>query len=155
MRDVAIIGAGAAGLATAIFARRADPTSRVVVFDGARRPGPNTVVSDSDFWGGKRTIVRRILRAFRPADAVELFHALGVPLHEEADGKLFPDSNRARDVLEALLKGVSESGAVLRAGTRVHAVSCADDRFTLATSEGLVAASRVVLASGGQSLPQT
>ena len=168
MRDVAIIGAGAAGLATAIFARRADPTSRVVVFDGARRPGAkilvsgggrcnvtNTVVSDSDFWGGKRTIVRRILRAFRPADAVELFHALGVPLHEEADGKLFPDSNRARDVLEALLKGVSESGAVLRAGTRVHAVSCADDRFTLATSEGLVAASRVVLASGGQSLPKT
>jgi predicted flavoprotein YhiN len=67
---VAIVGAGAAGLATAIFARRANPGRRIVLLDAARKPGAkilvsgggrcnvtNTVVRETDFWGGKRTIV--------------------------------------------------------------------------------------------------
>ena len=73
-RDVAIVGAGAAGLATAIFARRAAPVAERPLLDGARKPGAkilvsgggrcnvtNTVVADTDFWGGRRTIVRRVL----------------------------------------------------------------------------------------------
>jgi predicted flavoprotein YhiN len=85
----------------------------VVLLDGAKRPGAkilvsgggrcnvtNTVVADSDFWGGRRTIIRQVLRAFPASETVSFFQSLGVPLHEEADGKLFPDSNSARDVLE-------------------------------------------------------
>src|SRR5258708_14320142 len=113
--DVAIVGAGAAGLATAIFARRASPSLSVMLFDGAARPGAkilvsgggrcnvtNTVVAETDFWGGKSTVVRRVLRALPVADTVGFFRELGVSLHDEAGGKLFPDSNRARHVLDAL-----------------------------------------------------
>jgi len=166
--DVVIVGAGAAGLATAIFARRANSAIGVVLLDGARKPGAkilvsgggrcnvtNTVVNDSDFWGGKRTIVRQILRAF-PADrTVTFFSELGVALHEEAGGKLFPDSNRARDVLDALLDGAHTCGVDLRAGVRVHGVSADNGRFAVDTSAGALRASRVVLATGGQSLPKT
>ena len=166
--DVVIVGAGAAGLATALFARRAKPAQRVVLLDGARKPGAkilvsggsrcnvtNTVVRETDFWGGKRTIVRQVLRAFPAARTVDLFRELGVALHEEADGKLFPDTNRARDVLDALLRGIVDAGVDLRTGVRVQDVARADGGFTIATSAGTLGATRLVLATGGQSLPKT
>src|SRR5215204_6446053 len=108
--DVAVVGAGAAGLAAGIFARRANPALDVAVLDGAVKPGAkilvsgggrcnvtNSVVAETDFWGGKRTIVRRVLRGLTVADTVAFFRELGVSLHEEAGGKLFPDSNQARE----------------------------------------------------------
>lgn len=166
--DVAIVGAGAAGLATAIFTRRLNPSRSVVLIDSAPRPGAkilvsggsrcnvtNAAVSERDFWGGKRTIIRRVLRALPVPDTVAFFEGLGVRLHEEALGKLFPDSNRSRDVLEALLGEVDASGARLLAGTRVADVRPADGGWRLETARGSVLAAAVVLATGGQSLPKS
>jgi predicted Rossmann fold flavoprotein len=165
---VVVVGAGAAGLATAIFARRASPSANVLLLDGAARPGAkilvsgggrcnvtNTIVAETDFWGGKRTIVRRVLRGLPVTETVAFFRELGVPLHEEALGKLFPDSNRAREVLDALLSGLADAGVILKAGTRVHSVARVDERFSLDTSRGPLVARRVVLATGGRSLPKT
>lgn len=166
--DVAIVGAGAAGLATAIFARRDAPALDVLVLDGAAKPGAkilvsggsrcnvtNAAVAETDFWGGRRTIIRRVLRGL-PVDATVAFFAeLGVSLHEEAGGKLFPDSNNARDVLNALLRGLEASGARLLPGTRVAAIRRDDHAFVLDTSRGTVRARAVVLATGGRSLPKT
>jgi predicted Rossmann fold flavoprotein len=78
-----------------------------------------------------------------------------VPLHEEAHGKLFPDSNKSRDVLNALLAELSASGAVLRPGTRATAVAVRDKSFAVQTPAGTIDARRLVLATGGQSLPKT
>ncbi len=116
---VAIVGAGAAGLATAIFARRLNPSVPVVLLDGAARPGAKILVSggsrcnvtnarvtERDFFGGKQTIIRRVLRALPVPETVAWFAEMGVALHEEEHGKLFPDSNRSRDVLDALLREV-------------------------------------------------
>ena len=166
--DVAVVGAGAAGLATAIFARRAAPTRGVLLLEGARRPGAKILVSggsrcnvtnarvdERDFWGGPSAIVRRVLRAFRPEDTVAFFREIGVHLHEEADGKLFPDTNRSRDVLEALLKEIDRVGVMLVAGQRVLDVTRAEKLFRITTTSGVHLARAVVLATGGQSLPKT
>lgn len=166
--DVAVIGAGAAGLAAAIFTCRAHPHLRVAVLDGAARPGAkilvsggsrcnvtNSVVTDRDFWGGRRTVVRRVLQALPVRETVRFFDEIGVPLHEEPGGKLFPDSNRSRDVLEALLRELTRSGARLMPGTRVTALRKAGDGFLIATSRGALRARAVVLATGGRSLPKT
>ena len=166
--DVAIVGAGAAGLATAIFARRAAPRRSVALLDGASKPGAkilvsgggrcnvtNTIVAETDFWGGKRTIVRRVLRGLPVDQTVTFFGELGLSLHEEAGGKLFPDSNQARDVLNALMSGLADAGARLHTGTRVHAVERTSEGFALDTSRGPMTARQLVLATGGQSLPKT
>jgi predicted Rossmann fold flavoprotein len=166
--DVAIVGAGAAGLAAAIFARRANQHVSVWLLDGAKQPGAkilisggtrcnvtNRIVSERDFWGGSARVVRRVLRAFPAGAAVEFFRELGVPLHEEADGKLFPDSGRARDVLNALLRAVDEAGATLLAGRRVTGLERTAGGFRLTTSSGTVVTPRVVLATGGKSLPKS
>jgi predicted Rossmann fold flavoprotein len=165
---VAILGAGAAGLATAILARRFHPQLSVVLVDSAKRPGAkilisggsrcnvtNAIVSDADFWGGRRTIVRRILRGWPVVDTVAFFRELGVPLHEEADGKLFPDSNRARDVLDALLNEAGRVGVVLAVDHRVADIAPAGNGYRIATTRGNINASRVVIAMGGQSLPKS
>jgi predicted Rossmann fold flavoprotein len=166
--DVAIVGAGAAGLAAAIFVRRANPARSVVLLDGARKPGAkilisggtrcnvtNRVVTERDFWGGRRSLIRRVLRAFTADDAVRFFQALGVPLHEEADGKLFPDSNRSRDVLNALVGGVDSAGVLMRTDHRVLDIQAAEEGFCAATTGGAIRCRSVVLATGGESLPKT
>lgn len=166
--DVAIIGAGAAGLATAIFTRRLNAGVSVVLLDAARSPGAkilvsggsrcnvtNVSVSEKDFWGGPRPFVRRVLRGLPVADTIAFFRTIGVLLHEEADGKLFPDTNRARDVLNALLVELSRVGASLRAADRVVDVRHDDRGFRIVATSGVIRAKAVVLATGGQSLPKT
>lgn len=166
--DVAIVGAGAAGLAAAIFLRREQPDVSVLVLEGARRPGAKILVSGggrcnvtnrevgpADFWAPGSGFVRRVLRALPVAATVAFFEELGVRLHEEELGKLFPDSNRARTVLEALLREVAGLGAELRCGVRVRQVTRAGEGFELQTSSGTVGARSVLLACGGRSLPRS
>ena len=166
--DTIVVGAGAAGLATAIFARSRDPRSAVLLLDGARRPGAkilvsggarcnvtNTIVTEQDYWGGSRTFVRRVLRAFPVPETVNFFGEAGVTLHEEQDGKLFPDSNRARDVLDALLAQASAHGVDLRAGHRVTQVIRTADGFAVDTAAEQFTSRSVVLATGGESLPKS
>lgn len=166
--DIAIVGAGAAGLAAAIVAGRTNPSLRIWILDSAKRPGAkilvsggtrcnvtNRAVSDRDFWGGKPTLVRRILRAFPAEATVAFFAELGVPLHEEADGKLFPDSNRARDVLDALLRAAANAGVRVLADHRVTRIDRDGERFLLRTAQGQINARLLVMATGGQSLPKT
>jgi predicted Rossmann fold flavoprotein len=166
--DVAIVGAGAAGLAAAIFTRRLNRQVRVVLLEGARRPGAKILVSgggrcnvtnarvtEQDFAGGSRDSVRQVLRALPVSATVAFFRELGVPLHEEEHGKLFPDSNRARDVLDALLREAERLGVERLDDHRVQAVSRPEHGFSLETNRGPVSAGRLVLATGGQSIPKS
>ena len=136
--DVAVVGAGAAGLATAIFAARAAPPLRIVCLDGATHIGAKILVSggsrcnvtNRDVIGarllGRVAASRSATSCARfPRDrAAAFFEELGVALHEEEDGKLFPDTNRARTVLDALLAEAGRLGVVVvQPGARV-AASC-------------------------------
>ena len=165
---MAVVGAGAAGLATAIFLLRDTPTLTVVVLEGARKPGAKILVSggsrcnltnvrvtEADFWGGRQPIVRRVLRALPVPDTIRFFEEIGVTLHEETDGKLFPDSNRARDVLDRLLNEAGRVGARLQNDTRVRSLDVAPEGFRLSTSRGDIVTQAVVLATGGRSLPKS
>jgi predicted Rossmann fold flavoprotein len=167
--DVAIVGGGAAGLATAIFAARSAPRLRIRILDGARRIGAkilvsgggrcnvtNRVVTERDFWGGSSRQVAHVLRAF-PADrCARFFQELGVALHEEEQGKLFPDSNSSRTVLEALLAEVKRRNVTIETGARVTAVEGSAGGFVVTRADGPPLTARaVVLATGGQSLPKS
>jgi predicted Rossmann fold flavoprotein len=165
---IAVVGAGAAGLATAIFAARRGVRGPIIALDGAARIGAkilvsgggrcnvtNTVVTERDFRGGSPHVVKRVLSAFPAEAAVAFFREIGVPLHEEEDGKLFPDSNRARTVLEALMKEAEARGVAVRSGHRVRGIARQGTGFRLRTSQGELDADAVVLATGGLSLPKT
>src|SRR4030095_6585164 len=123
--DVVIVGGGAAGLAAATFCARAASYPRgVICVDGAKTVGAkilvsggsrcnvtNHVVTEHDFWGGDRRVIRDVLRAYPASRAIAFFEELGVHLRKEEDGKFFPASNRARTVLDALSRAVITSRA--------------------------------------------
>ena len=177
--DVLVVGAGAAGLAAAIFAARANPRLRVRCVDGARHLGAKILVSggsrcnltnrhvdERDFWGGSSRVVRRVLRAFPAADTVEWFADLGVAVHEEEDGKLFPDTNRSRTVLEALLAEAHRRGVAIDAEHRISRARRVGAGFEVDTVCGAGSGvgggetpgyrtRALVLATGGRSLPKT
>jgi predicted Rossmann fold flavoprotein len=162
--DIAVIGAGAAGLMAAIFSRPENPELRVVTFDGASRIGAKILISGGgrcnvthdvvraeDFNGGSRNSIARILRTFTVDQTVEFFRDLGVHLKREETGKLFPVTDRAATVLQALLR---EAGDV-RAGHRVRSIAVPPRGFELVTARGNFTARRVIIATGGMSVPKT
>ena len=128
VRDVLIVGAGAAGLTAAIQARAAAPALDVVAVDAARSLGAKILVSGGgrcnvtnesvrgvDFAGSSPHAVDKVLRQFDAARTRDWFAGLGVALKREEGGKLFPVSDRAREVLDALL---AEGCAVCRLARR-------------------------------------
>lgn len=166
--NLAIIGAGAAGFMTAITAGRRDPRLRIALLDGARLPGAkilvsggsrcnvtNVQVTEADYNGGRPPLIRRVLRSFSVAQTVGFFSAAGVPLHEEEHGKLFPDSHRSRDVLNALNREAAAAGAAVRPDHRVGSIRRVSDGFQIDTSQGVLSAEAIVLATGGLALPRS
>lgn len=164
--DVVVIGAGAAGLLAAT--RAAERGRHTLLLEKNRRPGVKILMS-----GGTRcnlthsTDDRGIVEAFGPAgrflhsplaslsvqDTIDLFESEGVATKVEETGKVFPVSNRAADVLDALLRRLERSGAVLALGEPVLGIEKIDPGFTITTAARAVSAGRVILTSGGQSYP--
>lgn len=166
--DVAVIGGGAAGLAAAIFAARRARGSRIAILDGARKLGAKILVSGggrcnvtnvkvrpADYCGGSAHIIKRVLAALPVERTVAFFREIGVELHEEEYGKLFPNTNTARTVLDALVGEARRLGVEILCGHRVTGLARAGDSFRVETSAGRRTAGRVVLATGGLSLPKT
>lgn len=163
-----MVGAGAAGLMTAIVAARTRPGISVALLEGQARPGAkilasgggrcnvtNRVVRPADFHGD-RPFVAKVLARFGADAAVRFFAELGVELkHEPEFDKLFPVTDDAATVLHALLREAERLGCPVRPGRRVTAIVPEEDAFLVRTAAGDVRARRVVLATGGRSLPRT
>jgi predicted Rossmann fold flavoprotein len=150
-------------------ARTAPPGRRVVVLDGARVLGAKILVSgggrcnvthhavdETAFNGSTPAAIRKVLRRFDVARTVAFFRELGVELKREETGKLFPVTDRARTVLDALLGAARTAGVVLLHPFRVAALAREGEAFALSSPDGrTIRASRVIVATGGRSLPKT
>jgi hypothetical protein len=133
----------------------AKPGAKILVSGGSRCNVTNTIVTERDYWGGKRTIIRRVLSRLTVPQTIVFFEELGLRLKQEPTGKLFPVSDRSRDVLEALVGAAQALDVDLRPATRVLAIRRQGERFRVETARGPVDAEFVVLATGGLSLPKT
>ena len=168
--DVLIVGGGAAGLVAAVFAARAG--ARTVLLEKTRRGGKKIVVSG----GGRcnvlpsvvderlfvtdssRRLMGRVLASWPLPEQRRFFEDdLGVPLAlEEETGKLFPASDRATDVRDALVDAARQAGADLRFEADVVSLDADTDGWTARLRDGpAVTARAAVVATGGLSVPKT
>lgn len=175
---ITIVGAGAAGLMAAIAAGRAvrerggenGSGTRIVLLDGANKVGVKILVAgggrcnvthhavdEKQYAGTSRNTIRRVLRAFGVADTVAFFDELGVTLKREGTGKLFPTTDKAQTVLDALLGEVERLGIELIHPWRVREIERTDDGFVLsrANSTETMRTDRLVLCAGGMALPRS
>src|SRR5215475_10136505 len=130
--DVIVLGAGAAGLMAAI--RSAERGRRVFLLEKNRKPGVKILMSGGTrcnitqatdnrgivaAYGPPGKFLHSALAAFSVADTIAFFQAEGVATKVEETGKVFPVSNKATDVLDALLRRLERSGAALALGEAV------------------------------------
>ncbi len=167
---IVVVGAGAAGFMAAIHAalggkpvtlleRMADGGRKILISGGGRcnvLPSvldPGRFVTDSS-----RPTMTNMLRAWPVEEQRRYFEAaLGIPLAlEPASGKLFPASNKAREVRDALLFAARQAGATIRFGAHVQRVTPTGSGWVVELADGTTyAADAVILATGGLSVPAT
>ena len=170
--DILVIGSGAAGLFAATWAgRRARESGRqlaIVAVDGARKLGAKILVagggrcnvthwqvSEADYAGSTPPAIRKVLKRFTVDDTVQFFRESGVEMKREETGKLFPVSDSARTVLDALVREARVAGAALMHPARVTGVEREAEGFRVAIDTGSIHARRVILCTGGKSLPKS
>ena len=167
---VVVVGGGAAGLLCAGFAARQGAS--VTVVDQNARPGRKLLITGKgrcnvtnnctpdDLILKTRTNPRFLYsayNAFQPAQMIELLEQLGVPLKTERGRRVFPVSDRAADVVDALVRFAREHGVTFLQKQRVTALLSADTRVSGVVLENgkTLAADAVVIATGGLSYPLT
>jgi hypothetical protein len=169
-RRVAVIGAGAAGSMAAIFAASAG--AETLLLESTRDGGRKILISG----GGRCNILparvderrfvtdssphtlRKILRSWPLAEQIAFFEReLNLPLVEEAESaKLFPVSNRARDVRDGLLQLAARRGASFMPRTTVVGLAPASNGWNVECDAAPpLYVDAVVVASGGLSVPAT
>jgi predicted Rossmann fold flavoprotein len=174
MHDIAVIGAGAAGLAASIFtaeaAAKGDRPQSIVLLDGVKTIGAkilisgggrcnvaHEVVTPTDYFGNRR-IIRNVLAAFSVEQTVKWFASLGVELKREKTGKLFPVTDKARTILTALLNRCRALGVIIQSDhrvTRVDHLPGPQAAFSVHHTHGTLHARKVILATGGRSIPKS
>ena len=167
---IAIIGAGAAGLIAAVFAARsgaetlllertAEGGRKVLISGGGRCNILPSEADDSRFvTDSSMNSLRKILRGWPLREQISFFEKeIRLPLEREADtGKLFPASQRARDVRDGLLAEARAQGTKMYAQAMVTEIAPVEGGWSVALADApALQVDAVIVATGGLSVPKT
>lgn len=162
--DAIVLGAGAAGLFCAAWMGQAG--KRVVVLDHAAKPAEKVRISGGGrcnftnletaadrFISANPHFAKSALARYTPWDFIELMSRHGLTWHEKTLGQLFCDQ-KSGAIIQMLLDELAAGRGELRLGTQVTAVTHADGVFRVETSGGVFTAPKLVVATGGLSIPK-
>jgi predicted Rossmann fold flavoprotein len=166
--EVIVIGGGAAGLMAA--SRAAQRGRQTLLLEKKKRPGAKILMSGGsrcnithalpargfvEAFGSQGNFLHSALAALSPEALIDLIHAEGVDTKVEPNGKIFPVSDRAEDVLAALLAHLDRSGCLLAANEAVQSITPYSAGLRVVTSKRTLRAEAVILTTGGLSFPSS
>ncbi|MCD5323924.1 MULTISPECIES: NAD(P)/FAD-dependent oxidoreductase [Pontibacillus] len=169
MYDVTVLGGGPSGLMAAIAA--AENGANTLLIDKGKKLGKKLAISG----GGRCNVTNRLpqdevikhipgngrflysaFSTFNNYDIIEFFENLGVELKEEDHGRMFPASNKAKDVVNALLSRMDELNITIMKNTPVETVDYGESHHTIhLASKEEIETKALVIAVGGKSVPHT
>lgn len=164
--DVIVVGAGAAGLLAGISAGKSG--AKTLVLEKNRKPGVKILMSGGTrcnithntdnrgivkAFGNNGKFLHSPLAAFSVDETIRFFNQAGVATKIEPTGKIFPVSNKALDVLDALLNQLKHENATLLLETPVLDLDPNEDGFLLNTHLQTFYAKKIILTTGGLSFP--
>ena len=165
--DILILGAGAAGLMAGISAAKSGAC--VLILEKNQNPGIKILMSggsrcnithDCDnlgiikAFGEKGKFLHSALAAFTTQDTITFFTNAGVKTKVESTGKVFPESNRAQHVLDALLAMLSQTGATIACNEPALAIHQGANGLEVVTPSRSIRPRLVILTTGGKSFPR-
>lgn len=164
--DVCVIGGGAAGIMASVFAARAGASVAVVerntsvgrklLLTGGGRcnithdGNIDHFIKAFDFCG---RFLKHSLYEFSPADTLEFFAKLGIMSRTEDDGSIFPVSDKAASVKNALLEEAQRLGVNFIYGRQVETVVKDDTGFVITAGGDIIKSKSVIISTGGKSYP--
>lgn len=162
--DIAVIGAGAAGMMCAAVA--AQSGRRVVLIDHAARLAEkirisgggrcnftNSHAQPANFLSENPHFCRSALARYTPRDFLALLKQHRVKWHEKHKGQLFCDDS-SETIIDMLKRECDAGGVTWRRPVTVHEIRHDGARFTLDTNAGALGAAALVIATGGLSIPK-
>src|ERR1700719_4381370 len=161
--DVAILGAGAAGLMCAMTAggrgrrvllleRGEHAGAKILISGGGRCNFTNLEIAPERFISANPHFCKSALSRYTQRDFIALVERHRIPYHEKTMGQLFCDGS-AREILAMLLAECAAARVDLRTGHSVTEITRAD-RFRIETDRGSFDAPTLVIATGGLSIPK-
>jgi len=169
MNRVIVIGAGAAGMMAALKA--AEQGAEVLLLEKMAAPGRKILITGKGrcnftnrceladfpkFFPNNGAFLYSALRAFGNQELIDFFANRGVLSKVERGGRLFPISDKASDIVEALTKAVRQAGVKIITNRSVQSIHGKDGRITgVISGSETFPADAVVLATGGLSYPGT
>jgi len=162
--DVAVIGAGAAGMMCAAQAGRRGRRvlliehyprlgEKIRISGGGRCNFTNVGAGPANYLSRNPDFCRSALARFGPRDFVALVERYGIAYHEKKLGQLFCDDS-ATDIIRMLKAECDRGGVQWRMPCPVDGVLREGDAWTIATPQGAVRASSLVVATGGLTVPK-
>jgi predicted flavoprotein YhiN len=161
--DVVVIGAGAAGLMTAITAGQRG--RQVQVIDHANKVGKkilmsgggrcnftNTGTTPANFLSANPHFCKSALARYTPWHFIELVHKHGIAYHEKELGQLFCDIS-SKQIVKMLVDECQAAGVQIRTDCSVQRIEHGSDGFRVHTTQGLFHCASLVVATGGLSIP--
>ena len=162
--DAVVLGAGAAGLFYAaqagalglsvrVLDHSSKPAEKIRISGGGRCNFTNLGTRASCFLSQNPHFAKSALARYTPTDFLALMERHGLSWHEKTLGQLFCDQ-KSGAIIQMLLDEMESVGAELKLGVEIRQVRHADDAFHLETSQGPVNAQRLIVATGGLSIPK-
>ncbi|WP_110877104.1 NAD(P)/FAD-dependent oxidoreductase [Franconibacter helveticus] len=162
--DAVIIGAGAAGLFCAAQAGQAG--CRVLLLDNGKKPGrkilmsgggrcnfTNLYVEPSAYLSENPHFCKSALARYTQWDFIDLVGKHGIAWHEKTLGQLFCDDS-AQQIVDMLMKECEKGNVTLRLRTEVLSIERDDSGYTLQLNGAHIKTPRLVIATGGLSMPR-
>jgi predicted Rossmann fold flavoprotein len=162
--DVIVLGAGAAGLMCAAIAgqrgrsvllleQSRHPGEKIRISGGGRCNFTNLHTTPANFLSENPRFCTSALSGYTQRDFIALVESYHIAWHEKTRGQLFCDGS-SRQIVEMLLAECDKAGAQLRLGVRISAISKTESGFSVVTDQGELRSARLVVATGGPSIPK-
>lgn len=165
--NVAVIGGGASGLTAAIAAARKG--AKVTLYEGGARVGKKILITgngrcnltninaDVNHYHGENTkFIMGVKNRFWVNETIDFFKEIGVMVKEETEGRIYPNSDRASSVLDALRFYADYMGVRTVCDFEVIAVKKKDGKFLITSRDNKSGkADKVIVATGGMAAPST
>ncbi|MDD6043963.1 MAG: aminoacetone oxidase family FAD-binding enzyme [Eubacteriaceae bacterium] len=147
MIDICIIGGGAAGLTAAITAKEANPDLKVLIVEKKNQVGKKILITGN----GKCNITNVACKGYE--ETVRFFSGLGILTRVDKSGRVYPYTEEARAVRDALLTKARELGVEICLSSEAVSVS-RQKNFLVDIGNRVLESRKVLIATGGKSAPQ-